>query len=60
MTNPHGPVSLMVSSSARETARAAAKEADGPKAKPPMARITSLGSYFKKSTSGTRPTAVAA
>ena len=56
---PRTPFSLIVSISARETASVTASAASGPRTRPPAAMTASLGSYFKKSTSGTRPTAVA-
>ena len=54
------PVSLAEIISIKETTTEIIKEAKGPKRKPPMTIMTSLGSYFRKSTTGTRPTTIRA
>ena len=52
---PRIPFSLIVNISTKETIIATKNDVSGPKIKPLIAMIISFGSYFKKSTSGTRP-----
>ena len=61
MMAPMGPVSLTVSISMMDTTKEIMKAAKGPKIKPPMMMITSLGSYLRKgaaATMGMRPTSI--
>ena len=51
MINPKIPFSLIVNISTKETIKATVNEVSGPKIKPLIAIMMSLGSYFKKSTS---------
>lgn len=51
--NPISPVSLTLNISIKDTATDMKKAASGPRKNPPIVTMTSLGSYFRKSTTGT-------
>ena len=58
MIQPRMPVSLTVNISRTETRTETRQAVIGPQIRPPRVMTTSFGSYFKKSTTGTRPTAM--
>ena len=57
--HPNMPVSLMVTISIRDTMTDTKQEVIGPQIRPPNVMMTSLGSYFRKSTTGIRQAATA-